>query len=472
MKRITTHIEKYFFIIPLLFVVIVKLPHLSLPYFWDEAWSYFPAVYKMYETGPGLLPGALPLWDAKGHPLFFFFIASSWMRLGGTSVFWVHVLPLLISLGTLISTYYIVKKHVNTWAANLAVLLLSVQSLFLAQATFLLPEMLVTLLLLLNIDAYLSKKFWWFAAIASLLVMTKETNIVFIGGFLIFHLLVYLRPGKESRKYIFETIQIAIPLFVYALFLLLHKQKFGSFFFQDHMGYIQLGPSVILTKLKIATEMIFTHYGRNIILLTAVAALFFILINKKKIENKKLLLLLVLQTVLFLIFSALNFYTQRYMLSLLALFMIIAAVLLTQARFRNAVVNIVAIAVITGIPLYFSFTKKSVSDSDLGYVQVVKVHQEMVKYCETQGWKDEPVSASFNLIFCLQNPHLGYVSTEEGFSIVTDLQNFRKSKIFLNECTNYGLNEQLDSIRNENQLVKEFRLKHAWGNIYTRLPVK
>ena len=91
MKNYISKIENYIFILPLLFVVIVKIPHLAVPYFWDEAWSYFPAVFKMYESGPGLLPGALPLWDAKGHPLFFFFLSSSWMRIVGTSVFWAKV---------------------------------------------------------------------------------------------------------------------------------------------------------------------------------------------------------------------------------------------------------------------------------------------------------------------------------------------------------------------------------------------
>jgi hypothetical protein len=50
------------------------------------------------------------------------------------------------------------------------------------------------------------------------------------------------------------------------------------------------------------------------------------------------------------------------------------------------------------------------------------------------------------------------------------LRKFREAKIFLNECTSYGLSAQLDSIKKENKLVKEFRLKHAWGEIYTNFP--
>lgn len=469
MKHFISKIENYLFIIPLLFVVIVKLPHLAVPYFWDEAWSYFPAVFKMYETGPGLLPGALPLWDAKGHPLFFFFLTSSWMRFVGTSVFWVHVLPLLISLGTLVTTYFLVKKHTNKRAANIAVLILSVQSLFLAQATMLLPEMLIVLLLLLSIDFYLRKKYWLFILFASLMVMTKETSIVFIGGFLMYHLFVYLRPGKESKKYITESLLLMIPILVYALFLFLHKKEFGTFFFQEHMGYIKLSWSTIINKLQIATEIIYTQYGRNVILLAVFISIAIILVRKRKITNGKLIGLLLFQTIIFLIFSALNFYTQRYMLSLLALFAILAGVILQQAKFKKEIINWVIVSAIITVPTFYTFTEKSNSDSDLGYVETVKVHQQMVKYCEDQGWQNKPIAASFNLIFALRNPNLGYISTKEGFSEVMNMGKFNEAEIFLNEGTFYDHRLQLDSVKNENVLVKEFKLKHAWGEIYTNL---
>ncbi|MCD6355123.1 MAG: glycosyltransferase family 39 protein, partial [Prolixibacteraceae bacterium] len=421
-------------------------------------------------NGPGLLPGALSLWDAKGHPLFFFFISSSWMRLAGTSVFWVHVLPLLISLATLTATYFLVKKHVNRQTAQLSVLLLSVQSLFLAQATMLLPEMLVTLLLLLSIDFYLRKKFVLFALLGSAMVLTKETGIVFIGGFLLFHLFSYLKQGKESRKYIWESLLLLIPLLVYATFLLLHKKEFGSYFFEDHLTYIKLSWSAIVKKLQIAAEILYTHYGRNAILAAVIISCGILLFRKRKLKHRKILLLLLLQTVIFLFFSILNFYTQRYMLSLLAIFTIRASVLMVQVKFRNTYLNGLLVALVTAIPLYYTFTKKTSSDSDLGYVEVVKTHQQMVKFCEEQGWQNKPIAASFNLIFALRNPHLGYVSSKEGFSDVKNMGKFREAEIFLNESTFYDYRPQLDSIKKENKLLKKFKLKHAWGEIYTNLP--
>ncbi len=470
MNQFLDKIKNYFFLLPLVFFVAVTFPRLSLPYFWDEAWSYFPAVFKMYESGPGLLPGALPLWDAKGHPLFFFFLSSSWMRLAGTSVFWVHVLPFLISLATLGALFALVKKFAGIWAANISILLFSVQSLFLAQSTFLLPEMLITLLLLLSINFYLSKKYWFFVAIASVMVLTKETSIVFIGGFLLFHLLDYLKPGKESRKYILESLLISIPLLIYGLFLFLHKKEFGSFFFQEHTGYIEFSLTTVVRKIKMATNIVYNSYGRKFILLAVVIAFGFILIKKKKLENKNLLALLLVLSLLFIAFSAFNFYTRRYMLSILAAFITITSVIIVQAKFKQWYLNLLIVGIITAIPLYFTLTKKTNGDSDLGYVHVVKLHQQMVKYCEEQNWQDKPISASFNLIFCLRNPHLGYVSTEEGFSQVMNLKKYKEAEIYLNECTSFGEEAQMDSIANTSRMVKEFTLKQAWGKIYAKLP--
>jgi hypothetical protein len=90
------------FTIPALFalliiVAIIKIPHLYIPHFWDEAWSYSPAVQYMFEHKLGLLPSALPAEYSKGHPLLFFFLSASWMRIFGDSLVSKHSFALLVS---------------------------------------------------------------------------------------------------------------------------------------------------------------------------------------------------------------------------------------------------------------------------------------------------------------------------------------------------------------------------------------
>ncbi|WP_321347202.1 glycosyltransferase family 39 protein [uncultured Draconibacterium sp.] len=425
----------------------------------------------MYVSGPGMLPGDLPLGIAKGHPLFFFFINSLWMRIFGTAVTTVHILSLAISVSTLLATYFLVKKHVNHRAALIAICLLCVQSLFLAQATLVLPEMLITLFLVLSFDAYLSKKYLLFAIVGALMVLSKETTIIFILGFLLFHFILLLRQRASIKTIIKEILILAIPLAVYALFLLIHNLKFGSFFYEAHLGHIQLTKYTILKKLRMASEMTFWHYGRKYIVYSCVAAIAILLIRKQKLQHGNLFLLIILQTILFLAFSVVNFYTHRYMLNILTIFIILASTLLAQAGFKKMWINIAILLIIISFPLYFSLTKKTISDADLGYVEAVKVHQKMVEFCEEQQWQDKSISASFNLIYYLRDPSLGYITQGESFSEVSDLKIFRDSEIFLIDCTNNGKKLQIDTIKVENKLVKEIDIKQAWGEIYTNLPV-
>ena len=96
----------FIFLIALILLLIgLKVPSLSLPYFWDEAWPYSTAVHLMYENGLSLLPGAIPFDISRGHPLFFHFMNASAMHLLGNSIAASHLFPLLISILLLIVTY-------------------------------------------------------------------------------------------------------------------------------------------------------------------------------------------------------------------------------------------------------------------------------------------------------------------------------------------------------------------------------
>lgn len=466
MEDLLKKTEKYFLLLPILFLWIIKLPHLGLPFFWDEAWSYFPAIYKMYEIGPGLLPGDLPLWDAKGHPLLFFFISSLWLKITGLNIFMLRLFPMLISTAVLIASWALLKRHVSLYAANICVLFISVQQLFLAQSAMFLPEMLVALLLIITLHAYLSRKFWIFILAGTAMVMTKETSIVFIATFLLAHLLNYLHPDKKSRQYIIESLMITIPLLSYVLFLILHKREFGTWFFDDHLGYISVTFPEIMRKMRIALSGIFINWGRAVIFLASVVAMGIVIYKNGKYRISPLIFVTLLLMIIFIPFSSINFYTQRYMLSMLVLFLIIASSIISMASFKNKLANLAIIGILTAIPAYYTFAKKTNADSDLGYVEVVKLHQEMVDFMEDQGWNNEPVSASFNMIFALRNPILGYTHTDQGFKNVRDIKSFRQSKIFVHESTFYDDRSQLDSIKSEKVLLKRFENKHAWGEIY------
>ena len=221
-------------LIPFIILLWIKIPHLNLPYFWDEAWSYFPAIKKMAELGPSLFPGTIPLGVGKGHPQFFLFFSSLWMKISAGNIVFMRTLPLLISVGTILASYIGLKKHINSQAASIVLILLPFQSLFLAQASLLLPEILLTFFLILSLFFFHEKKYGWYAFSATLMVQTKETALIFAFIFGIAFLLKLIKKeNRQSFKWI-NLFFLILPGLIYALFLLLHYNKFGVVFYGDH----------------------------------------------------------------------------------------------------------------------------------------------------------------------------------------------------------------------------------------------
>src|SRR4051812_16040636 len=85
--------------------ILFKIPHLYLPFYWDEAWVYAPAIKIMSQQGLSMLPGAIPVEYSRGHPLFFHFLGSGWIKLFGDNNFSVHCFALLISTLLILATY-------------------------------------------------------------------------------------------------------------------------------------------------------------------------------------------------------------------------------------------------------------------------------------------------------------------------------------------------------------------------------
>ena len=143
-------IKSYLFLIPVVILLLIQIQHLSIPYFWDEAWSYMVAVKKMAELGPSLLPGAVPIDYCKGHPQLFYFISSLWMNLFPNSILCMRILPLIVSIGLLLVVFFGLKKLINLETANVGILLVGVQSTFLAQSILVLPEMMLSFWLVIS----------------------------------------------------------------------------------------------------------------------------------------------------------------------------------------------------------------------------------------------------------------------------------------------------------------------------------
>ncbi|MGL5890546.1 MAG: glycosyltransferase family 39 protein, partial [Bacteroidia bacterium] len=138
--------------------VLIKLPYVDLPYYWDEAWVYAPAVQEMAASGPSLAPDAIPAELTRGHPLLFHFFAAIWVTIFGNTPVAAHSFALFVSLLLLLAVYRTASRVFSPGAGIAAVVLICVQPVFFAQSGLLLPEIMLALFLLLALQAYTENK--------------------------------------------------------------------------------------------------------------------------------------------------------------------------------------------------------------------------------------------------------------------------------------------------------------------------
>jgi hypothetical protein len=444
--------------------ILIKIPHLGLPYFWDETFSYIPAIKEMAKLGPGLLPGTISLFLSKGHPLFFYFVASSWMKfVAGDSIVLMRLFPLLVSLIALLAFHNFAKHHTNLQLANFSVLLLAVQPMFLAQASLVLPEIFLFTLFILSFDKFLLKQYGWYAFIGSLMILTKETAAVFL---FIFGISFLVENHREWKTSIFwrNLIYMGLPAVGYLIFLLLHYAKFGVFFFSEHLDYISFDQARLVYKFNSAISTLLLAHGRNLIFFTAIAALIILVAKKRSIRYKRFLLLTLSILVVYLVFSILNFFTYRYIFPILGISLLALLALIQQISSRIQSINIAYAACIIMVSAFYSATKRGHSDADLGYTEYLVVQQQMTRYCEQQNWYDKEFGTGANLTMGMRDNFARYLTTSKNFKThhLPGIEN-RDLIIYDSTCDPY---EIPDEEKSKLTLIKRFEYKKHWGEIY------
>lgn len=448
-------------------VIIYKLKFLLLPYFWDEAWPYSVAVRTLFNNGLSLLPGAIDADLSRGHPLMFHFLAALWMKIFGNGVLSGHSFVLAISVFLIVCTYLFCKKFFSERVGFIAGLLLSVQPLFITQSVFLMPEMLMALWTMLCLFVFFEGRKFLFLIFGTAMMLTKESGyvlpaILFIAEVFVF----FFSKQKSSRSFLGKLLLICIPVFVASIFYILQKNKFGWFFYPFHMDHISSSLKVFPENLQNEAAYLFIYYGRNGISIFVIISLIWILTLPKfgfTQNEKKILPVLSLYIVLYLVFSALNFYIPRYLMCAFPPFIIIGSVLADKvfARFK-----LIYPLIITGIAvtcLFFYFQPKKYGDMD--YSPSVNTDLQMVRYCEQMGLQDKKIFTTTLIRYALNEPYTGYLSAGKFSNVQWEFSGDTEYCIF--SADEYD-SDLFSKIKKENrlELVKRFEAQYAWCELY------
>lgn len=463
-----------FLILPIVIIlfIITRLNYLNLPFYWDEAWSYATAVFDLAENKLPVLPGTIDPNLTRGHPPVFYFLSASWVKIFGPHLVPVHIFPLLVSVIFISAVFFITRNLYNHFTALTALLLLPLQTLFLSQSTQLLPEIMLALWTVLTFYAYFKRKWILFMIFSILLIMTKETGMVLIGTLFLDKLLIerfFTRGQKKPVKWrIRELAIMSIPLLAFAIFMVLQKIRNGWFLYPGHLDLTILDPREILNRTHLFLSRLLFRNGKNIFFIFSAMAFIYLLIKKSVSRYAAhLLVFSALFILLYIAFSSVNFFTTRYLLSVLPFFIIPCSWLITQGLKTN-LHKVSALALFMLIFGYYAFVAEPCSEQDTspGYKNTVLLQKQAVNFAEDMQWQQKSIYATFLMQYYLTDPELGYLNDRA--HPFTDISNGAgKDYDLYIFCSNENdpLHAKIQNDRNFKQ-VKRFENDCSWVEWY------
>ena len=201
-RRVRPDTYLFFFTVFALIVFATHLPHLDLPFYWDEAGHFIPAARDLYLAGQWVPHSATPNVHPPGVMLY---LAGAW-RLFGYSIPATRAAMLLLTAAAILMVFLLaiqlcrgLKGVPAMWAALLVLLspLVYTQGM-LAQLD--LPAMLLTAWALL---CFLQQRCLAAALISIALVLVKETGVVTPAVFAVW-------LWREGRRH--EALYFLLPV--------------------------------------------------------------------------------------------------------------------------------------------------------------------------------------------------------------------------------------------------------------------
>ena len=448
--------------------VAFKYDALFLPFFWDEAWVYMPAIRTMAEVGPSVLPGSIDAELYTGHPLLFYFLASSWIKVLGYSLLTAHSLPLLISIGLVLSVYYVVLNWTqSTFSALVGALLVLVQPIFLTQSTYLLIEVWLGLLFVWSFYFYFEKRWLPFVAIVLMGLWSKESAYTLVPCFVLLAIIEFLF-WKEGLKVLFSKLALIIGIFILGIsFFVLQKFTLGWYLFPRHANWMNLED--FSYKFDVAMAIVFKDQGRQAYYLLAVMAAVVGLIQYQyrlpKTHILKIMGILIF-TLGFMVFASINFFSNRYLFGAIPLMMMACSLLFDSIKEKFYTYILLFLIVVYGFfNIYTSLNKEKFGDTELSYIHLLKAQVGMVNYLH-QNPTGAQTYAPFLMLINLSNPYAGFVN--KGLPNLSSQLKDSNNMYYLQEPNEPEADFDSLQVQYHLVLVNEEKAGNAWVKLYKK----
>lgn len=442
------------------FFILFSWQRLSSPFFWDEAWVYAPALRTMADSGPGLLPSSLDPSLSRGHPLMFHFLGSSWIQLFGNSALAMHSFGLALSICSIVLLFAFLNAQGNAWIAlfSSAGYLLA-QEVFRIQGIMVLPEIMLGIWITGLLWAFKAEKPWGLFGFLSLGLLSKESFIPIALALLFVQVIVVVRNNSsKNRSLLLAFMGGFLCLFG---FFFIQKIQQGWWLYPLHQGMIELDTWQFAYKLKEALGFVLWKQNRWIITLLFISFSLAYLINQKSKlgfglflisliflyrnlieesvhtdflsyfllasiagllissliklagkenhQNQYFSLSLILIASAYLIFSSLNFFTERYLMVLFPLLAIGLFQLANSSVFKDKYYTIILIGIALLGNSFIPIPKTKIDDVSKGGLDAISAQQQALFFLSEIAKPNDGIMAPFLIQTALRDPGQGYL---------------------------------------------------------------
>ncbi|MFN5458754.1 MAG: ArnT family glycosyltransferase [Bacteroidota bacterium] len=438
------------FILGVFILFFFKHNDLNLPFYWDEGWVYGKAVRIMADARISIMPNALNYEIGRGHPLLFHVGFATFLKIFGNTILNAHILALIISCLLLLVIYLIAEKTIKVKSGWIISLLVLIQPVFIAQSGLVLPEVLLSIFILLSIYGFTFEKKWLLFISLSIAILIKESAIVVFALLNFVTINNFFSKKWNPRILISKLFWINIPLSFWFIHLLLHKIQFGTFLFHEHADYVSFKWSEMWPKLERVFYFVFLAQGRNILSLSFISIIIYQFIKKDKgIISDKFSTNSIFFIILFILFSSLNYYSDRYAFVCIVLFNMVFFKTIILSSINKAI-KIFIISVVFISYGYALTSNPGNSDVNPSYSNVVKNHQEAINYMMKNLNRNDTIYVWFNMKEELQNHYGGFVPSDFYF---------KNLKTHASDPCRYYLFTNIENPDELNNFTKEFRLE-------------
>lgn len=446
-------------------VLLLKLPTLATPAYWDEMGWVSQAHWLSERSLLRALPGLRPPATFWGHPTGLHATLAALWNVVGPSIQSAHLLIACFAALGVCSTFLLSRWLYDERTGLFAALFLVLSPLYLAQSGMFLADIPMTALGVLSIYLALKGRFVPYVLCASYMVLVKETAIALVVALVLYRLLT-ARP--LTKGIVVDAVTYGVPLFVIGAFVVLQKLATGKFFFiyPFDIELFELSPAAVRTQFERITQWIFLEQLRYVF--TALIVLNLIL-HPESAKRRELILFLLILLLSGYSFSGLYF-LPRYLLPVIPFFYIMAARsvmdLIRSKRLQTAA-NVAILGVLT-----WSLTAQPFGGNgefNMRYLDVVRMHEALIGHLVSEV-PDARILTSWPHTSQLTSPVLGYVPRPmkaKDFSAEADLG---ESDLILVSSPAPGEMDELRELaeRNDWRLLRRLQRDAIWMELYGR----